>query len=193
MARREPTNLTVRQSVLDRLLDDEPDPEAATKRLRRYIARAGGLPTGEPGDRRDDSSIMREPAVHPHEAVRRVVQSVRRDLEWLLNTRLTWVNARIAAAEYAARSIATYGLPDYSSENLNDADARGRLKRAIEKAIAIFEPRLIQVAVTAEPLRQHDRTLRFRIDAVLHVDPIREPVTFDTVLDTGGAAQVLEV
>lgn len=162
MARREPANLTIRPSVLDRLLDDEPD-------------------------------VTREPPVPQHEAVRRVVQSVRRDLEWLLNTRLTWVDERIAAAEHVARSIATYGLPDYSSENLNDADARARLKRAIEKAIAVFEPRLTRVAVTAEPLRQHERTLRFRIDAVLHVDPIREPVTFDTVLDTGGAAQVLEV
>jgi type VI secretion system protein ImpF len=162
VARREPANLTIRPSVLDRLLDDEPD-------------------------------VTREPPVPPHEAVRRAVQAVRRDLEWLLNTRLTWVDDRLASAEHAARSLATYGLADYSTENLNDADARGRLKQAIEKAIARFEPRLARVVVSAEPLRQHDRTLRFRIEAVLHVDPIREPVTFDTVLDTGGAAQVLEV
>lgn len=162
MARREPTHLTVRPSVLDRLLDDEP-------------------------------ALHREPPVPPHEAVRRVVQAVRRDLEWLLNTRLTWVSDALASAEHAARSIATYGLPDYSTENLNDADARSRLRRAIEKAIAVFEPRLVQVVVTPEPLREHERTMRFRIEAVLHVDPVREPVTFDTVLDTGGSAQVLEV
>ena len=162
MARREPTHLTVRPSVLDRLLDDEP-------------------------------GVTREPPVPQHEAVRRVVQAVRRDLEWLLNTRLTWVSEGLAAAEHAARSIATYGLPDYSTENLNDADARSRLKRAIEKAITVFEPRLVRVVVTTEPLREHERTMRFRIEAVLHVDPVREPVTFDTVLDSGGTAQVLEV
>jgi type VI secretion system protein ImpF len=162
VARREPTHLTVRPSVLDRLLDDEP-------------------------------AVSREPPVPQHEAVRRVVQAVRRDLEWLLNTRLTWVSESLAAAEHAARSIATFGLPDYSTENLNDADARSRLKRAIEKAIAVFEPRLERVVVTPEPLREHERTMRFRIEAVLHVDPVREPVTFDTVLDSGGAAQVLEV
>ncbi|MGH8059965.1 MAG: type VI secretion system baseplate subunit TssE, partial [Candidatus Entotheonellia bacterium] len=48
--------------------------------------------------------------------------------------------------------------------------------------ITTFEPRLSQVHVTLEPPRPHDRTLRFRVEAVLLVEPAPEPVTFDTLL-----------
>jgi type VI secretion system protein ImpF len=162
MAREGAAHLTVRASVLDRLLDDEPD-------------------------------RTREPPASMHDALARVVQAVRRDLEWLLNTRLTWRSERVMAAEHASRSIASYGLADFSHENLSDVDARQRLRRAIEQAIEMFEPRLTRVVVTPEAVAEHERSLRFRIDAVLRVDPVREPVSFDTVMETSGATQVVEV
>jgi type VI secretion system protein ImpF len=162
VAREQPAQRTLRLSVLDRLLDDDPE-------------------------------RTREAPLALHEAFRRAVQAVRRDLEWLLNTRLTWVDDRLLAAEHAARSIATFGLQDFTHENLADADARQRLRRAIERTIATFEPRLARVAVTPEAVQPHQRAVHFRIDAILRVDPIREPVSFDTVMDTGGTAQVVEV
>lgn len=134
----------------------------------------------------------REAPLALHEAFGQLLKSVRRDLEWLLNTRLTWVDEPLLAAEQAARSMATFGLQDFSHENVSDPDARQRLRRAIEKSIALFEPRLTRVAVTAEAVEAHRRAIRFRIDAVLHVDPIRERVSFDTVVESHGDAQVVE-
>ena len=161
MARDQPAYETVRESVLDRLLDDEPDHtrDAPTSRA---------------------------------EVLRRVVQSVRRDLEWLLGTRLTWVDEDLLAAEHASRSVVTFGLQDFSHENIGNTDAQQRLKLAIERAIAAFEPRLVRVVVTPETADPTQRALRFRIDAVLQVEPIREPVVFDTVMEISGQTEVRE-
>ena len=161
MARDQPAYETVRESVLDRLLDDDPD-------------------------------HTRDPPVTREEALRRVLQAVRRDLEWLLGTRLTWVDEALLGAEHASRSVATFGLQDFSHENVGNTDAQQRLKRAIEKAIAIFEPRLTQVVVTPEGSDLKQRAVRFRIDAVLQIEPIREPVTFDTVMELNGQTEVRE-
>jgi type VI secretion system protein ImpF len=38
------------------------------------------------------------------------------------------------------------------------------------------------VRVILEPPREKDRTLRFRIEALLRIEPAVEPVTFDAVL-----------
>jgi type VI secretion system protein ImpF len=130
--------------------------------------------------------------VRREQALRRVVQSVRRDLEWLLSTRLTWVDEGLLEAEHTARSLATYGLQDFSHENLGNVDAQQRLKRAIERAIAVFEPRLKRVVVTPGTTDLMRRALCFRIEAVLDVEPVREPVTFDTVMELSGETQVSE-
>ena len=37
--------------------------------------------------------------------------------------------------------------------------------------------------MTLEPGRELERAVKFRIDAMLRVDPEPEPVTFDSVLD----------
>ena len=122
--------------------------------------------------------------------MRRVLAAVRRDLENLLGTRLTWVDDDLAAAEHASRSVATFGLQDFSHENIANLDAQQRLRRAIEQAIVIFEPRLARVRVTCEGNAEQQRALRFRIEAVLHVEPIREPVAFDTVMEINGQTEV---
>lgn len=155
MARERAQNVTIRRSVLDRLLDDDTN-----------ATRAGGF--GE------------------ESALARVVRAVCRDLEDLLNTRHPWTEDPAGLTE-TARSIAAYGLPDFISEHLGVSAGRSRLQRAVEQAIATFEPRLRNVVVKAEPPKEHERSLHLRIDAVLWLDPLREPVTFDTELSNGTA------
>ena len=140
----------------------------------------------------DEPDQRRDPTAPRHDALARVVQSVRRDLEWLLGTRLTWVDEDLLSSEHLSRSIATYGLADFSHENLADSEARRRLQRNIERAIALFEPRLTRVAVTQDPAGSPRGTIRFRIDAILRVEPFREPVAFDTVVETSGGTRVQE-
>jgi type VI secretion system protein ImpF len=114
--------------------------------------------------------------------VREQKKSVARDLEELLNSRQEslWE----LPPEFAAvrKSLPLYGLPDFSSYNLLSPDDRNRLQRAIESTITSFEQRLQRVRVTMNPPSEKDRALHFKVEALLRVDPIPEPVAFDTLL-----------
>lgn len=117
-----------------------------------------------------------------HEQIRALKASVGRDLEALLNTRQERSEELPEGYPEAARSIVTYGLPDYSSLDLSSPADCGKVRRAIERAIEYFEPRLEKVTVILDDPKNVDRGLRFRIEAVLRVEPTPEPVTFDALL-----------
>ena len=111
-------------------------------------------------------------------------QAVRRDLEWLLNTRCHTENVD-GGLEEALRSVAFYGLPDFTAASAKSAGERDRMIKAIETALATFEPRFSGLKVSLEPISNVDRTLKFRIEATLEIEPTPEPVVFDTVLQLG--------
>jgi type VI secretion system protein ImpF len=138
-------------SILDRLLDDEPD-------------------------------VRREPLHQRFQDVRQLKRTVTRDLEALLNTRQEQLTALPAACREVQRSLLTYGLPDFTAWSLLSPIHRQRIRHALEQAIAACEPRLTRVQVTLEPPREYERVVRFRIEALLRVEPAPEPVTFDAVL-----------
>jgi len=117
-----------------------------------------------------------------YEHLRRLKSVVRRDLEALLNTRQLLAATRAAANDEVQHSILTYGLPDFSALNVSSQSDRHVVRQALERAIRIFEPRLDPVRVVMEETDVKDRRLRFRIEAVLQVQPTPEPVTFDAVL-----------
>ena len=115
-------------------------------------------------------------------AERQLKASLRRDLEWLLNTRRI-VDPPPESLVEVNRSLYTYGLPDFSSYSLNSPKDRSKLLRALEVTIAVFEPRLVGVKVTAiEAPTPGSRILRFQIEGLLLRDPAPERVSFDTVL-----------
>lgn len=139
-------------SVLDRLIDDEPE-----------VRREAGKPR---------SQVLRE-----------LIQTVRRDLENLLNTRRRWATWP-SDLEELSQSLVAYGLPDVLASNLGSPEGREIYRRQIERTIRTFEPRFMTVRVElldeTEPI---DRSLRFRVDALLRVQPSPEPVVFDSQLD----------
>jgi type VI secretion system lysozyme-like protein len=64
-------------------------------------------------------------------------------------------------------------------------DWRGRLRKAIEEAIRIYEPRLTAVQVKlVEDTQGFERMIRFRIEAMLRIDEIPEVVTFDSQVES---------
>jgi type VI secretion system protein ImpF len=128
-----------------------------------------------------EPEVSNEPPSSRPKSLRLFKQSVRRDLEWLLNTRQL-AHGVPAELKETANSLAAYGLPDFSSASANNPDDRSRMRRVIEDIITLFEPRLRNVAVTLEAGTDSSSALRFRIDASLIVDPAPEPVTFDTTL-----------
>lgn len=111
-------------------------------------------------------------------------QSVRRDLEWLLNTRCHFENIDDRLEE-APKSVAFFGLPDFTGLSAKSPSEQRRLLKLIETAVRHFEPRFLEPRVFIEPMDNTDRQLRFRIEAKLDVEPAPEPVVFDTVLQFG--------
>ena len=119
------------------------------------------------------------------QSVRAFKAGVRRDLEWLLNTRRT---AEVAPEHLVevGRSLYHYGLNDMMSLSKDSDSDRERLLRWVEEVIATYEPRLENVRgalADVEPANAHRRELHFVIQGVLRMDPSPEQVVFDTVLE----------
>jgi len=147
-------------SVLDRLLDEEPE-------------------------------VQREPPRTRNQLLRELKQAVRRDLENLLNTRRRCLGWPANLTELQ-RSLVNYGIPDFMGANLAAAEGRQQFCQAFEEVIRTYESRFKEVKVhlldNGDPL---DRTLRFRIDALLRAEPAPEPVVFDSAVEPGtGTIQV---
>jgi type VI secretion system protein ImpF len=117
------------------------------------------------------------------QSVRVLKAAVRRDLEWLLNSR------RIAdppdeALREIQRSVYMYGLPDLSALTMASNSDRNRLVKSIMTTINLFEPRLANVRlVMVESPDAGKKDVRLRIEAMLRMDPVPEPVSFDTVIE----------
>jgi len=132
----------------------------------------------------------KEPAQYHLLDYRQIKALVVRDLEHLLNTR-RFIGEIPETCRYLATSVLFYGLKDYTAVNPNSTQARQSVLKDVEKAIALFEPRLKNVKVRWEKSETKERSLSFRITAMLVVDPIREPVAFDTYYDTSRGAYVI--
>ncbi len=139
-----------------------------------------------------DPRSSQEPPKSRSTSLHELKQSVRRDLEWLLNTRCH-TETLDDLLEEAPNSVAFYGLPDFTGVSINSHIEQKRMTKAIEDAIRRFEPRFMNIKVTLEPIDNIDRQLRFRIEASLDIEPTPEPIVFDSVLSPGsGGFEVIE-
>lgn len=140
----------------------------------------------------DRPGVTSEPVASRAQNLRALKKSVARDLEALLNTRQEILEELPEEFAELRRSLLTYGLPDFMSFNLGTPDDRARVRRCLEEAITTFEPRFARVRVSMETPRVHERTLRFRVDALLRTDPSPEPVMFDMVLQLNTQEYVVQ-
>jgi type VI secretion system protein ImpF len=126
--------------------------------------------------------VASDPPANRSQSVRQLKASVRRDLEWLLNSRRNPDEAP-ETYEELFRSLYNYGLPDVASMGLNSPRDRQRLLRMVEQTIEIFETRLVGTRVRAQDnTGSGPRILRFQIEALLKMDPAPEQILFDTLL-----------
>ena len=116
------------------------------------------------------------------QSLRQLKASLRRDLEWLLNTRRMIVPVPDYAKELPW-SLFVYGLPDLTSFSSQSERDQQELLQVMESVIGIFEPRLLSVVVTMLPLTDATRALRFQIEGLVRGDPAPERIVFDTVFD----------
>ena len=136
-----------------------------------------------------DKLIDREPSLATDsptsraQAIRELKKSLRRDLEWLLNTRRNPQAASPESMEQLAHSLYNYGLPDFSTYSINSARDRNQLLAELENAINVFEPRLRDIRISlVESVGGPLRVLHFEIEGLLEMDPAPEMVSFDTTL-----------
>jgi type VI secretion system protein ImpF len=138
-------------SVLDRLMDEEPD-----RKLEPPMTRAQSL--------------------------RELRASLRRDLEWLFNTRCS-IEGPSESLREVERSVYNYGVIDTTSLYLHSPKDQDFLWKSIKNAISFFEPRLQAVKVTIEPSTDVVRGIHFSIEGLLRMDPAPVPIFFDTLLE----------
>ncbi len=139
-------------SVLDRLIDENPDQES-----------------DRPKSRGQSLAELRA--------------AVRRDLEAVLNTRHRCRSWPSDLTELE-RSLLNYGIPEFTSANMATETQRRIFRDSIEDAIRRCEPRFQTVEVILlENADQTDRTVRFRIEALIYADPAPEPIVFDSVIE----------
>lgn len=132
----------------------------------------------------DEPKTQAEKPMSRSRSVRELRASVRRDLEWLLNTRKT-IEPTNRPKSATARSVYEYGLMDLSSKSVLSSRDHADLVREMEQAIETFEPRLHKVRVRLERVDEKVRSLRFTIEGLLCMDPAPEAVRFDTLLEPG--------
>lgn len=156
----------VQQSVLDRLMDADTAPAED----------APDAPARSPRAR----------------SIAQLKASLRRDLEWLLNTRRNASGVGEHRDELR-RSVYRYGLPDISAMSRDSAKDRTRLLHQIEETIALFEPRLAGVRVSlVDSGLEITQRVHFLIEGMLRMDPAPERVVFDTVLEVGNGEYRVE-
>ncbi len=134
-----------------------------------------------------DPAVKEEGVRSRHQILSELKQCVRRDLQNLLNTR--W-KCSLWPPDYEELelSLVNYGIPDFSGVNMGGPENQKRLIEIVERAIAFFEPRFVRFSlVPATGKNAIDRTLKFKIEGMLHADPVPEPVAYDTYMDVSSA------
>jgi type VI secretion system protein ImpF len=146
----------------------EPDPNVTLSVLDRLID--------------NDPNSPADPQTGRAHSLRQMKAALRRDLEWLLNTRRT-PDAITDTALQLYKSLFNYGLPDISNLSMLSISDQNRLLRMMETTLSAFEPRLKSTRVLLEAQGGNTRILRFLIEGLLRLDPAPERVSFDTLLE----------
>ena len=108
--------------------------------------------------------------------------SVARDLEALLNTRLPFDPAILNAYPETRASFLHYGLQDFAGYCLTSSADRAVVCASIQDAIEAHEPRLREVSATLDFAAGSVNRLSFIIHARLSLPAGCEPVNFNAVL-----------
>lgn len=119
-------------------------------------------------------------------------ESVRRDLEWLLNTRSSDPRSLLDKREL---TVLDYGVPDFGDYFITGTADQQRLEKNLTRAITAFEPRIQGVKVSIRQVGPDDvrddipleKTLRVIVEVVINglikVEKGRDPISFSTILE----------
>ncbi len=110
--------------------------------------------------------------------MRDALESLRRDLEGVLNTRRCPTTPPPGLPRLR-RSLLTYGVGDFIGANMTTREQRAVFAAGLEEAIRDCEPRFRQLSVTVlDPREATERVLRLRIEAMVTLEGSTTPVLF---------------
>jgi len=140
-------------------------------------------------EERESSDESRERRVI---SLRRLRESVMRDLGWLLNCgnlRSTVPLEEVldeSELELVSGSVLNFGVADLAGATASGTDLAA-LERAIRQAIWDFEPRLlrhtVRVRAVSDPTAMSHNALSFDIEAELWADPVPQRLYLKTAVD----------
>lgn len=117
---------------------------------------------------------------HHSSSAGRLLQSVRHNLENILNTR-----------SGSCHGSPELGIPDLNDDALISSDFRQEIGQGIRDCILRYEPRLADVTVDADmPDENAPQELRFHIVAHVNFDDATDVLEFDILLDNHQRYQV---
>lgn len=122
-----------------------------------------------------DPRNSREAPPPEWEQLRAYKESVARDLTNLLNVRRSDKDIPEEFVQ-TRESLAVYGLEDFTTAPMD----REAIRRAVERAVRLFEPRLTRVQVAL--VDSGELRVSFRISGILRVEAGMEPVIYDANL-----------
>jgi len=111
---------------------------------------------------------------------RRLRESLRRELELLLNTRSSFPAHRLPGAPL---TVIDYGIPPLTNFSSRNPNHQNELAAALRIAIETFEPRLTAVRVNIIPPPDDELFLQIALEADLIVDSVRQRVSFILGID----------
>ncbi len=120
----------------------------------------------------------REPARREKENPRRLVDSILRHLQRILNTK----QGNVPIAE-------DYGVPDFTEFLKEIPDSIRDLEKSIRLTIQKYEPRLQGTKVTFIPQDEDLLSAHFQLEARLTLDP-QTKVFIETLIDSEGKVEV---
>lgn len=117
--------------------------------------------------------------------VSRLREIIQRDLSWLLNT--TNISSTIDTGKYpnVAKSVLNYGLTEVTGE-FSTARKAEAIRRSIERAIAMHEPRIIAGSVEVSLVpddKKGDMTVALDIRADMWAQPMPLELYLRSVVD----------
>lgn len=121
---------------------------------------------------------------------------VKRDLQWLLNTHNMCQSDLEENYPETAKSVLNYGLPDLTGRTASSLEL-GKLEKMLEKAILLFEPRILpdslQLRLLSNESMLDHNALMFEITAQLWAEPTPLYLQLTTQLDLeNGEIKILE-
>ncbi len=166
-----------RPSLLDTLLGGSRAPSEPDS------AKPGATDSVFPGMRLYSLDRMEEPAF---------LDTIRRDLSWLLNTVRLDETFPLAHAPDVARSVLNYGIPDFSVRTYASVNV-GEAAETMAEAVRLFEPRIAEKSLEVrgeKKLRDNTtQSLVFHIhcDIGNSEDPVRAGFKTEIDVETGDA------